>query len=329
MDFLEKDSGKANKSIKGTFDNLPVISASENGDSDTNVLPDISSHQHDSSEPVTELEINDELILPEITIQQSSLPENVPLKEAKVLSLQKENDENSNEIIYANELEELEIDIFIEAIKRYYGLNLKNYLLSTLKKKILNMVSFEGLNSITGLLEKILHNENSLKRFVFSVSLNVTTMFYEPAFYLALRKNVIPVLRELSFIRIWITGCSTGEEVYSMAILLQEEGLFKKCKIYATDTNETSLKKAKTGIYPLQLMREYTTNYLKSGGREVFSEYYTSGYDSVLFKPFLKKNIIFSCHDFSFDGVFNDFDLIICRDIMYYFNSQIQKKAWK
>ena len=153
---------------------------------------------------------------------------------------------------------------------------------------------------------------------------NVLAMFRDPGFYRAFRDKVLPQLRTYPFVRIWHVGCSTGEEVFSMAILLREEGLHKRCRIYATDMNEAVLAKAKSGIFPLAAMKEYTKNYLEAGGARSFSEYYTARYDNALFQPSLTENVVFAQHNLVTDGAFNQFNVIWCRNVMIYFNASLQ-----
>jgi len=152
-------------------------------------------------------------------------------------------------------------------------------------------------------------------------------MFRDPDFYRVFRKKVVPLLRTYPSIKIWHAGCSTGEEVYSMAILLEEEGLLYRCTIYATDINEPVLKKARAGIFPLENMKEYTANYLQSGGTHSFSEYYTAGYGSAILRPPLGKNIVFAQHNLVTDGPFNQFHVIWCRNVTIYFNKTLQRQV--
>jgi chemotaxis protein methyltransferase CheR len=152
-------------------------------------------------------------------------------------------------------------------------------------------------------------------------------MFRDPSFYLAFRSVAVPLLRTYPFIRIWHAGCSTGEEVYSMAILLQEEGLYDRCRIYATDINEAVLKQAKAGIFPLERMQDYTQKYQQAGGNRSFSEYYTSGYEHAIFSSSLKQNIVFSQHNLVGDGPFNQFNVILCRNVLIYFNKILQQRV--
>lgn len=228
-----------------------------------------------------------------------------------------------------NELEDIEINLLLEGVFRYYGFDFRNYAPASLKRRIWKIVRAENLTSISGLQEKILHDTAYLERFLLGLSVNVTAMFRDPSFYLAFRNKVVPLLRTYPFIRIWCAGCSTGEEVYSMAILLQEEGLHHRCRIYATDMNEMVLKKAKAGIFSLQLMQEYTQNYLQAGGKQSLSEYYTAAYDNAIFRSSLRENIVFSAHNLVTDGSFNEFNVILCRNVLIYFNQTLQERVHK
>ncbi len=228
-----------------------------------------------------------------------------------------------------NELETIEIQLLLEGLYRYYGFDFRDYALASLKRRIWNAVRAEGLTSVSGLQERVLHDPACLERFLLGLSVHVTAMFRNPTFYLAFRNQVVPLLRTYPFIRIWCAGCSTGEEVYSMAILMQEEGLYHRCRIYATDMSEMVLRKAKAGIFPLDLMQEYTQHYLQAGGKQSFSEYYTAAYDSAIFRSTLRENIIFSQHNLATDGSFNEFNVILCRNVLIYFNQSLQERVHK
>ena len=224
-------------------------------------------------------------------------------------------------------LEDIEIQLLLDGIYRYYGHDFRNYAADSLKRRILRFLNVEGFSTVSALQAQILHDRTCLKRFLLSLTVNVTAMFRDPSFFLAFRTQVVPLLRTYPFIRIWHAGCSTGQEVYSMAIVLQEAGLYHRCRIYATDTNEIVLQKAKQGIFSLKLMQEYTQFYLKAGGKSSFSEYYTAAYDSAIFRAPLKENIIFSQHNLATDSSFNEFNVIICRNVLIYFNHRLQNQV--
>ncbi|KAB8332082.1 protein-glutamate O-methyltransferase CheR [Scytonema tolypothrichoides VB-61278] len=225
------------------------------------------------------------------------------------------------------QLEDIEIQLLLEGIHRYYGFDFRNYALASLKRRIWNIIRAEGLTTISGLQEKVLHSPPCMERFLCSLSVNVTTMFRDPNFFLTFRQKVVPILRTYPFIRVWHAGCSTGEEVYSLAILLHEEGLYQRCRLYATDLNEMVLKKAKSGIYPLEAMQDYTQQYLQAGGKKSFSEYYTAAYDHARFSSYLKENMVFSQHNLATDNSFNEFHIIFCRNVLIYFNKILQERV--
>lgn len=224
-------------------------------------------------------------------------------------------------------LEDIEIHLLLEGIYRYYGFDFRNYAPASLKRRIHSILRAEGLTRISALQDRILHHPEYLERFLLRLTVNVTSMFRDPSFFVTVRNKVVPLLRTYPFIRIWHAGCSTGQEVYSMAILLEEEGLYHRCRIYATDTNEWVLQEAKRGIYPLNLMQEYTQLYQKAGGRRSFSEYYTAAYDHAIFRSSLKENIVFSQHNLVTDSSFNEFNIIVCRNVLIYFNQVLQERV--
>ena len=185
----------------------------------------------------------------------------------------------------------------------------------------------EDIETISLLQNRLLHDRAWMDRFLYALSVNVSAMFRDPPFYRTFRKEVVPLLRTYPFIRIWLAGVSMGEEVYSLAILLQEEGLYDRCRIYATDINDAVLKKAKEGIYQLELMQTYTNNYIRAGGTRSFSDYYTAAYDRVILKSSLRDNVVFAQHNLASDASFNEFHVILCRNVMIYFNSQLQSQV--
>lgn len=226
-------------------------------------------------------------------------------------------------------IEEIEIDLFVQGVFRHYGVDFRNYALPSLRRRLWNMARAEGVQTISALQEKVLHDPTALQRLVLHVSVSVTSMFRDPAFYRAFRDEVVPLLRAHPFIRIWHAGCATGEEVYSMAVLLHEEGLYERCRIYATDMNEVTLKKAKEGIFPLNLMHDNESDYAKAGGKGHLSDYYVAKYEHAIFRQSLKKNLVFSHHNLVIDGSFNEFNVILCRNVMIYFDRVLQTRVHK
>ncbi|XGV95381.1 MAG: protein-glutamate O-methyltransferase CheR [Leptolyngbya sp. BL-A-14] len=224
-------------------------------------------------------------------------------------------------------LEDIEVQLLLEGVYRYYGFDFRDYAPSSLRRRLRKVMAAEGLPTISALQDRLLHEPACLERFLLGLTVNVTSMFRDPSFFLSFRELIVPLLRTYPFIRIWHAGCSTGQEVYSMAILLQEEGLYHRCRIYATDTNELVLHKAKQGIYPIELMQEYTQLYLKAGGKRSFSEYYTAGYGNAIFRSSLKENIVFSQHNLATDSSFNEFNVILCRNVLIYFNRTLQQRV--
>jgi chemotaxis protein methyltransferase CheR len=226
-------------------------------------------------------------------------------------------------------LEDIEVQLLLEEIYSYWGYDFRNYAFSSLKRRIQSFIYAEELLNISQLQKRILSDKYCLKRFLLNVTVNFTSMFRDPSFYIAFSNEVIPRLRTYPFIRIWHAGCSTGEEVYSMAILLTEAGLYQRCRIYATDLNEQVLQKAKSGIFPLKFMQNYTRLYIQTGGKNSFSEYYTAAYGNAIFSTYLRENIIFAQHNLVMDSSFNEFNVIICRNVLIYFNQTLQNHVHK
>jgi chemotaxis protein methyltransferase CheR len=225
------------------------------------------------------------------------------------------------------DLTDLQIDLLLKAMHDWYGYDYREYSYNMIKRRILHRVSVEGLGSISGLQEKILYDQECFHRLLSDFSINVTEMFRNPTFFLDFRENVVPLLRTYPTIRIWHAGCSTGEEVYSMAILLQEEGIYERTKIYATDINVGVLEIAKTGLFPIENMKKYTNNYLKAGGKKAFSDYYSVINKNVKFHSHLTKNIVFAQHNLVTDGSFNEFNVILCRNVLIYFSKSLREKV--
>jgi len=225
------------------------------------------------------------------------------------------------------ELEAIEIKLLAEGIYAHYGFDFRDYSQPSMKRRIWKRTYAEGLRTISGLQEKVLHDSACMERLLLDLSINTTAMFRDPTFYLAFRQKVVAMLRTYPFVRIWHAGCSTGEEVYSMAILLYEEGLYDRCRIYATDINEAVLQRAKEGIFPINTMKENTSNYIAAGGTGTFSEYYVAKYDYAIFRPSLRENVVFAQHNLVTDASFNHFNVIFCRNVLIYFNSPLQDRV--
>jgi chemotaxis protein methyltransferase CheR len=233
----------------------------------------------------------------------------------------------NNGILEGPELEALEIGLLLEGMYRCYGVDFREYALSSLRRRIRLAMAAEGLDSIAALQQKVLRDRACWRRLLLSMSVNVTSMFRDPQFFGSFRTDVVPMLRERSFIRIWHTGCATGQEVYSLAILLREEGLYDRCRIYATDINEGVLRVAKAGIYPLASMQGYSNNYIEASGTGSLSDYYTAKYGYAIFRSSLRENVHFSLHNLATDYAFNEFDIIFCRNVLIYFNKTLQSRV--
>jgi chemotaxis protein methyltransferase CheR len=224
-------------------------------------------------------------------------------------------------------VESIEIQLLLEAVYRRYGFDFRDYAYPSIRRRIWSSARAEGLESIAEFQGRLLHDPACMERFLLAVTVNVTTMFRDPGFYRAFRAYVVPELRSHPFVRFWHVGCASGEEVYSMAILLQEEGLYANCRIYATDMNEEVLARAKSGIFPLALVQEYTANYLQAGGSGCFSEYYTANYGNVIFNQSLRSNMVFAQHNLVTDSTFNEFQVILCRNVLIYFNDSLTRRV--
>jgi chemotaxis protein methyltransferase CheR len=185
----------------------------------------------------------------------------------------------------------------------------------------------EKVETISALQNLLLHDPAVMERLLLDLSVNVTAMFRDPSFFLSFREKVVPMLRTYPFARLWVAGCSTGEEVYSLAILLAEEGLSDRVRIYATDINEAVLEQARLGVFPLDKMQEYTQNYIRAGGARSFSEYYVARYDGARFARELADGVVFAQHNLVSDATFNEFHVITCRNVLIYFAQPLQERV--
>ena len=228
---------------------------------------------------------------------------------------------------YSADLERTEIELLLEGIFRQYGFDFRSYAFASIRRRLWKRVEAEGMENLSQLQAKVLHDGDALERLLLDLSVNVTAMFRDPLFHAAFRTEVIPLLRTYPFIRLWHAGCSTGEEVYSVAIMLEEEGLYDRARIYATDINDVVLQQARRGIFPLERMQEYTENYIRAGGKRSFSEYYTAKYDGALFDQRLVRNVVFAQHNLVTDRSFSEFHAIFCRNVLIYFDKDLQNRV--
>lgn len=227
------------------------------------------------------------------------------------------------------DLEKIELDCLLDAVYRRYGFDFREYAPASLRRRVNRRVKLEELPSISALQDQLLRDPDVMQRLLLDLSINVTAMFRDPTFHLAFREKVIPMLRTYPFSRIWVAGCSTGEEVYSLAILLEEESLYDRTRIYATDINEAVLERARLGVFPLARMQDYTRNYIDAGGKRSFSDYYTSAYDGAAFDRSLMRNVVFAQHNLAMDRSFNEFHVIVCRNVMIYFERSLQERVFE
>ena len=227
----------------------------------------------------------------------------------------------------ALEIERIEITLLLEAVFQRYGHDFRSYARASMERRIRQVLQKSGFGSISQLIPEILHDESFFERMIAEFSITVTEMFRDPAFFQSLRHNVAPLLRTYPFVRIWHAGCATGEEAYSLAILLLEENLYERATVFATDFNDAALEKAAQGIYSIENIKQFTLNYQKSGGTASFSEYYHAHYDSIAVNQALKKNITFANHNLATDRVFGEMNLILCRNVLIYFDKTLQNRV--
>jgi chemotaxis protein methyltransferase CheR len=224
-------------------------------------------------------------------------------------------------------VERIELDLLLEAVYRRYGFDFREYAPASLRRRVARRMRHEGVTTVSALQDLLLRDPDVMERLLLDLSINVTAMFRDPTFYSAVRNRVLPELRTYPFTRIWVAGCSTGEEIYSLAILLEEEGLYDRTRIYGTDLNEAVLETARRGVFPIHKMQEYTQNYLRTGGTRAFSDYYVSAYDGAAFDRSLVRNVVFAQHNLVSDRSFNEFHLIVCRNVMIYFDRSLQNRV--
>lgn len=225
-------------------------------------------------------------------------------------------------------IEDENIDILLNDVFEIYGYDFTGYSRASLKRRLNRIYTLDKFSGFTEFRNKVKSDEIYFMRFIEEITVNVTEMFRDPSFYMALRTEIIPKLGTYPHIRIWHAGCSTGEEVYSMAILLKEANLLSRSIIYATDINPEVLEKARTGIFPLANMKQYSENYIAAGGRADFSSYYSANHGGAKFNEELTRQMVFSVHNLVSDSSFNEFHLIVCRNVLIYFDKRLQEQVF-
>jgi chemotaxis protein methyltransferase CheR len=224
-------------------------------------------------------------------------------------------------------LEPIEIDLLLEAVFRRYGYDFRSYARASIERRIKQFMLREGCASVSEMIPKILNDREFFARLTQYFSVTVTEMFRDPFVFRAVREVLVPLLRIWPHFKIWHAGCATGEEVYSLAIVLKEEGVYDRATIYATDFNDESLGRARDGIYKIGNMKESTQNYIQAGGKVSLSEYYHAKYDAVAMDGSLKERITFANHNLSVDEVFGEMHVVFCRNVLIYFNRELQNRA--
>ena len=220
-----------------------------------------------------------------------------------------------------------ELDILLQDLFLQYGYDFTEYSKASLQRRVQRLFTLDKFSSFAEFRHRLKNDPNYFRRFVEEITVNVTEMLRDPGFYKTLRSKILPVLATYPFIRIWHAGCSTGEEVYSMAILLKEAGLLSKSLLYATDINPGVIETARRGIFPVSQMQKYSSNYQQSGGLKDFSSYYTANYELAKFDSAFSEKMIFSTHNLASDFSFNEFQLILCRNVLIYFERGLQSKV--
>jgi chemotaxis protein methyltransferase CheR len=224
-------------------------------------------------------------------------------------------------------IEPIEIDLLLEAIFRRYGYDFRSYARASIERRIRQFMSGAGCASVSEMIPKVLHDKEFFSRLARYFSISVTEMFRDPFVYRAVREKVVPLLRTWPHFKIWHAGCATGEEIYSLAIVLKEEGVYDRATIYATDFNDEALERAREGLYEVGKMKEATRNYQQAGGKVPFSEYYHARYDAAAMDGSLKERITFANHNLAVDEAFGEMHLVFCRNVLIYFNRELQNRA--
>jgi chemotaxis protein methyltransferase CheR len=229
--------------------------------------------------------------------------------------------------LMADSIEDIEIQLLLDAVYRHYHYDFRHYARASIKRRLLQARTQWGYDSISEMQSAVLHDETILPRLLNFLTVQVSEMFRDPTYFRALREKVVPHLRTYPSLKVWVAGCSHGEELYSLAILFAEEGLAERTIFYATDINPTALKAAQAGVYPLESIRLFTENHRLSGGHTSLSDYYTANYDRAVFDKSLRERTVFSDHSLVTDAAFGEMHLISCRNVLIYFDRELQDRV--
>lgn len=222
---------------------------------------------------------------------------------------------------------DIEIKLLLDAIYLKYSYDFRAYSKASIKRRVAAAVARYGCKTVSGLQERVIHDPGFFGELLQYLTVSVSEMFRDPSYFLSLREKVVPVLKTYPSLKVWIPGCSTGEELYSLAILLKEEGLLERSLLYATDINPVSLEKAKKGIFPIESVPQFTRNHQKAGGKASLSDYYTTAYDGAILDRSLVRSVAFADHSLATDSVFAEVQLVSCRNVLIYFDRELQDRA--
>ncbi len=228
-----------------------------------------------------------------------------------------------------SEIEDIEIRLLLEGVQQVYGYDFRDYADASIKRRLNHWLSESPFETFSQAQSQLLRDPETFVSLLQGITVNVTEMFRDPSFFKTVREQVVPFLKTYPFVKIWHAGCASGEEAYSMAILLNEEGMAGRYRMYATDIDESVLAKAAEGVMPITEMQKYTRNYQKAGGTRSFADYYTARYDRAILSPSLKKDIVFAPHNLATDAEFGEMNMVLCRNVMIYFKPALKERCLK
>jgi chemotaxis protein methyltransferase CheR len=229
--------------------------------------------------------------------------------------------------MHENDIEQIEINLLLEAVLQRYGYDFRHYARASIERRVRSLCGSTGCHHLSEILPHLLRDPSFLEKIIREFSITVTDMFRDPFVYRCIREQVVPMLKTYPYIKVWIAGCATGKEAYSIAILLHEEGLYERSIIYGTDFNDIALEQAKKGAYPLNRMEQFKKNYEQAGGCGSLADYFNTSNKSCTIKDGLKRNITFANHNLVTDNVFGEMHLILCRNVLIYFNEKLQNRV--